>query len=89
MDDLGYAPEVLALWTEKDEAACKEWCDGKIKEFEAGGKIKDKYGTIEELQVSVVRCRHARLHPVRHSTRSWYPVRAPHCAPIPSGRCDG
>jgi len=50
MADLGYAPEVLALWTEKDEAACKEWCDGKIKEFEAGGKIKEKYATIEELQ---------------------------------------
>ena len=62
MADLGYAPEVLALWTEKDEAACKEWCDGKIKEFEAGGKIKEKYATIEELQVSVLR-RHARLHP--------------------------
>ena len=70
MADLGYAPEVLALWTEKDEAACKEWCDGKIKEFEAGGKIKEKYATIEELQVSVLRVP-ARSSPSRSAQ---YPI---------------
>ncbi len=57
MADLGYSPEVLSLWTEKDEAACKEWCDAKVKEFEAGGKIKEKYATIEELQVERQRVR--------------------------------
>jgi len=32
-----------ALWTEKDEADCQKWRDAKIKDWDAAGKIKDKY----------------------------------------------
>merc|ERR1712072_86329 len=34
--------EQLALWEEKDEAACQKWRDTKEKEWESG-KLKEKY----------------------------------------------
>ena len=45
-----YSPEVLALWGEDDEAATKKWVDDKKADFEAGGKMKEKYETMEKLQ---------------------------------------
>uniref|UniRef100_A0A7S4C5F1 Peptidyl-prolyl cis-trans isomerase n=1 Tax=Chrysotila carterae TaxID=13221 RepID=A0A7S4C5F1_CHRCT len=50
LPELAYPPEVLALWNEKDEAASEEWRQQKIKDFEAGGKTKEKYETMEALQ---------------------------------------
>ena len=47
---LPYSEEVLALWNEKDEAAAETWRQEKIKDFEAGGKMKDTHETMETLQ---------------------------------------
>eukprot|EP00308_Calcidiscus_leptoporus_P009382 CAMPEP_0119374220 /NCGR_PEP_ID=MMETSP1334-20130426/30131_1 /TAXON_ID=127549 /ORGANISM="Calcidiscus leptoporus, Strain RCC1130" /LENGTH=252 /DNA_ID=CAMNT_0007392235 /DNA_START=56 /DNA_END=814 /DNA_ORIENTATION=+ len=45
-----FPEEVLALWTLKDEEKMEEWRQGKLKDFEAGGKTKAKYETIDALQ---------------------------------------
>tara|TARA_B110001452_G_scaffold211589_1_gene182086 strand:- start:589 stop:1359 length:771 start_codon:yes stop_codon:yes gene_type:complete len=50
MPKLDYSDEVLALWNEKDEAASESWRQDKIKDFEAGGKMKDTHETMEKLQ---------------------------------------
>ena len=47
---LDYSDEVLALWNEKDEAASESWRQEKIKDFEAGGKMKETHETMEKLQ---------------------------------------
>jgi len=44
-----YSAAVLALWGDKDEEATKTWMDEKIADFEAGGKMKEKYETREAL----------------------------------------
>mmetsp|Transcript_20566 Transcript_20566/g.64711 ORF Transcript_20566/g.64711 Transcript_20566/m.64711 type:complete len:236 (+) Transcript_20566:98-805(+) len=31
------------LWTEKDQADCDKWKDAKLKDWEAGGKVKEKH----------------------------------------------
>merc|ERR1712062_532555 len=41
-----WTPEQLALWTEKDEAACQAWRDGREKAY-AEGKLNDKCPTRE------------------------------------------
>jgi len=46
---LDYTPEVLALWGDKDEKTSDEWREAKIKDFEEGGKMKEKYETMEAL----------------------------------------
>jgi len=45
-----YSAAVLGLWGEKDEAATKTWMDEKIKDFEAGGKMKETHETMEKLE---------------------------------------
>jgi peptidyl-prolyl isomerase F (cyclophilin D) len=41
---LDHSAEVLALWTDKDEAACEKWKNEKIADWEAGNKgMKEKY----------------------------------------------
>ena len=47
---LSYAPGVLALWNDKDEEAVQKWKDEKIKDFEAGGKMKEQHETMEALE---------------------------------------
>jgi len=45
-----YDAKVLALWGAKDEEAVTKWKDGKIKEFNDGGKAKEEYETMEKLE---------------------------------------
>jgi len=45
-----YSPAVLKLWGESDEKASKDWMDAKDADWEAGGKMKEKYETKEALQ---------------------------------------
>jgi peptidyl-prolyl isomerase F (cyclophilin D) len=44
-----YSSAQLALWGESDEEATKKWWDEKVADFEAGGKMKEKYETMEAL----------------------------------------
>jgi len=44
-----YKKEVLGLWGESDEATSEKWRQQKIDDWEAGGKMKEKYATREEL----------------------------------------
>jgi len=44
-----YSAAVLSLWGEDDEKASKTWIDEKKADWEAGGKMKEKYATLEEL----------------------------------------
>jgi hypothetical protein len=32
-----------SLWTEADQASCDKWAETKSKQWEEGGKLKDKY----------------------------------------------
>jgi len=47
---LDYPADILALWGESDEKASDDWRAAKIKDFEEGGSMKDKYETMEALQ---------------------------------------
>ncbi len=47
--DLPHSEAVRALWGEKDEEASEKWRNEKVASWEAGGKLKEKYGTREEL----------------------------------------
>eukprot|EP00286_Rhodomonas_abbreviata_P006592 CAMPEP_0181317994 /NCGR_PEP_ID=MMETSP1101-20121128/16768_1 /TAXON_ID=46948 /ORGANISM="Rhodomonas abbreviata, Strain Caron Lab Isolate" /LENGTH=339 /DNA_ID=CAMNT_0023425431 /DNA_START=24 /DNA_END=1043 /DNA_ORIENTATION=+ len=41
-----WTPEQLALWLEKDEAACQKWRDAKASQWEGGdAKLKESYPT--------------------------------------------
>jgi len=45
-----WTTEELALWLEKDQAACKTWSDSKSTAWEGGDeKLKDKYPTRPDL----------------------------------------
>ena len=48
--ELTYSPEVFGLWGESDVASTDKWRNDKIADFEAGGKTKDKYETMEKLE---------------------------------------
>jgi len=45
-----YSEAQLKLWGDADEVATKKWMDEKVADFEAGGKMKEKYETMEALQ---------------------------------------
>jgi peptidyl-prolyl isomerase F (cyclophilin D) len=45
-----YTPAVLGLWGDKDEESTNKWKQEKIDDFEAGGKTKEKYETMEKLE---------------------------------------
>jgi len=45
-----YSPAVLKLWGESDEKASKDWMEQKEADWEAGGKMKEKYEKKEALQ---------------------------------------
>jgi len=45
-----YSPAVIALWGEKDEASTATWMGEKRDDWNAGGKMKEKYPTLEELE---------------------------------------
>merc|ERR1711998_566346 len=49
-----YSPEVIALWGDKDEDSTATWMDEKIKDFNDGGKMKEKYETIDALNELMV-----------------------------------
>jgi len=59
-----WTTEELALWLEKDQAACKTWSDSKSTAWEGGDeKLKDKYPTRPDLDVWLVsRCIYVRMH---------------------------
>ena len=42
--DLPHSEAVRALWGEKDEEASEKWRNEKVASWEAGGKLKEKYG---------------------------------------------
>jgi len=48
--ELDYSPAVLSLWGAKDEEAAETWRQQKIEDFENGGKMKEKYETMEKLK---------------------------------------
>jgi len=43
-----WTPEQLALWTEKDQAACDKWREAKMKEWNEGKRAKELYPTEAE-----------------------------------------
>jgi len=45
-----HSPEVIGLWGDKDEESSEQWRKEKIADFDAGGKMKEKYETMEALQ---------------------------------------
>jgi len=59
-----WTTEELALWLEKDQAACKTWSDSKSTAWEGGDeKLKDKYPTRPDLDAWLVaRCIYMRMH---------------------------
>jgi len=44
-----------SLWTEKDQASVDEWTKTKLADWEAGGKVKEKYPTKEELDAWIAK----------------------------------
>jgi len=46
---LDYSPAVLALWGPTDEEASETWRAAKIKNWDEGGEMKEKYETREAL----------------------------------------
>ena len=45
-----YEPAVLSLWGDADEKAVSKWCDDKVADFNAGGKMKQEHETREALE---------------------------------------
>eukprot|EP00325_Prymnesiales_sp_UTEX-LB-985_P001861 CAMPEP_0174694072 /NCGR_PEP_ID=MMETSP1094-20130205/709_1 /TAXON_ID=156173 /ORGANISM="Chrysochromulina brevifilum, Strain UTEX LB 985" /LENGTH=255 /DNA_ID=CAMNT_0015890199 /DNA_START=44 /DNA_END=811 /DNA_ORIENTATION=+ len=45
-----FSDAIIGLWGESDIAATDKWRTGKIADFEAGGKMKEKYETMEALE---------------------------------------
>jgi len=45
-----HSADVIALWGDKDEESVVKWMDEKRKDFEDGGKMKEKHETTEALE---------------------------------------
>ena len=48
-----YSPAVIALWGDADEKASEDWRQKKRDDFNAGGPMKEKHGTLEALEESM------------------------------------
>merc|ERR1719162_2035101 len=45
-----YSEDIIKLWGAKDEETSEAWRQEKIADFNAGGKTKEKYETMEALE---------------------------------------